>query len=151
MRKQMETLLSYLMIVVGALIASFAVICILIPNDAIDYGTAGIAIIISKITGWNLSLCVAAIFFPFWLMCIRILGTRFGIKALLGTLSYMFGLAFFERIPFELNTEHFLAVVFGGAILGSGLALILKFGGCIDEPSGVCGCHDGDNKCDGSF
>lgn len=120
------------MIVVGALIASFAVICILIPNDAIDYGTAGIAIIISKITGWNLSLCVAAIFFPFWLMCIRILGTRFGIKALLGTLSYMFGLAFFERIPFELNTEHFLAVVFGGAILGSGLALILKFGGCID-------------------
>ena len=40
--------------------------------------------------------------------------------------------AVFERIPFELNTEHFLAVAFGGAILGAGLALILKFGGCID-------------------
>ncbi len=29
----------------------------------------------------------------------------------------MVGLDFFENIPFELNTEHFLAVAFGGAIL----------------------------------
>ena len=35
-------------------------------------------------------------------------------------------------MPFELNTEHFLAVVFGGAILGAGLSLILRHGGCID-------------------
>ena len=37
---------SYLLIAVGALMASFSVVCILIPNDAIDYGTAGIAIVI---------------------------------------------------------------------------------------------------------
>ena len=42
------------------------------------------------------------------------------------------GLEIFEEIPFELNTEHFLAVVFGGAILGAGLSLILKSDGCID-------------------
>ena len=41
-------------IIIGALMASFSVVCILIPNDAIDYGTAGIAILISKLTGWNL-------------------------------------------------------------------------------------------------
>ncbi len=46
--------------------------------------------------------------------------------------EHSFGLTLFERIPFELNTEHFLAVAFGGAILGAGLALILKNGGCID-------------------
>jgi uncharacterized membrane-anchored protein YitT (DUF2179 family) len=44
----------------------------------------------------------------------------------------MVGLDFFEEIPFELSTEHFLAVAFGGAILGAGLALILRYGGCID-------------------
>ena len=42
-------------IMLGALLASFSVVCILIPNDAIDYGTAGIAILISKLNGWNLS------------------------------------------------------------------------------------------------
>ncbi len=120
------------MIVAGALIASFSVICILIPNGAIDYGTAGIAIIISQMSGWDLSLCVILIFLPFWIIGIKVLGKRFGIKSLIGTVSYTIGLAVFEKVPFELNTEHFLAVAFGGAILGAGLALILRFGGCID-------------------
>lgn len=132
MNREVKRIVSYLMIIIGALVASFSVICILIPNDAIDYGTAGIAIIVSKLSGWNLSLCVAVIFLPFWLMGIRILGKEFGLRALLGVISYSIGLIVFERIPFELNTEHFLAVAFGGAILGAGLALILKFGGCID-------------------
>ena len=132
MNKRLERLISYFMIIVGALIASFSVVCILIPNDAIDYGTAGIAIIISKLSGFNLSLCVTIIFLPFWIMGTKILGKRFGLRALIGMLSYSFGLFIFENIPFELNTEHFLAVAFGGASLGAGLALILKFGGCID-------------------
>ena len=51
MNKKIKTVFSYLMIIVGAILASFSVACILLPNDAIDYGTAGIAIIISKLTG----------------------------------------------------------------------------------------------------
>ncbi len=131
-KKILNHLFSCLMIIVGALIASFSVICILIPNDAIDYGTAGIAIIINKLTGVNLSLLVMLIFLPFLIAGTWLLGKRFGAKALLGTAVYTVGLSIFEKIPFELNTEHFLAVAFGGAILGIGLALILRFGGCID-------------------
>ena len=36
--------------------ASFSVALILLPNDAIDYGTAGVAIIISKLTGFELPI-----------------------------------------------------------------------------------------------
>lgn len=132
MGKKIEEVLSCLLISVGALMASFSVVCILIPNDAIDYGTAGIAIIINKLSGINLSLCVAMVFIPFLVLGTIILGKKFGIKALIGSLVYTVGLTIFEEIPFELNTEHFLAVVFGGAILGAGLAIILKSGGCID-------------------
>ena len=65
MNKKIKTLFSYLMIIIGAILASFSVACILLPNDAIDYGTAGIAIIISKLTDYNLSLCVLLVFLPF--------------------------------------------------------------------------------------
>ena len=130
--KRLEEIISCALISLGALMASFSVVCILIPNDAIDYGTAGIAIILSMLTKWNLSLCVAMVFLPFIIAGTVILGKKFGLKAALGSGVYTVGIAIFERIPFELNTEHFLAVVFGGAILGAGLSLILKNGGCID-------------------
>lgn len=130
--KKTSLLFSCFAIVCGALLASFAVACILLPNDAIDYGTAGIAIIISKLTGFNLSACVILVFLPFLAAGFVSLGRKFTWKALLGAAVYTVGLAAFERLPFVLNTEHFLAVVFGGAILGAGLSLILRFGGCID-------------------
>lgn len=131
-RRVLDHLMSAVFIVLGALLASFSVACILLPNDAIDYGTAGIAIIISKLTGYNLSLCVLIVFMPFLAAGAFMLGKRFFTRALIGSIVYMVGLEYFERIPFELNTEHFLAVAFGGAILGAGLSLILRFGGCID-------------------
>lgn len=132
MNKRLKVVISYLSIILGAVLASFSVACILLPNDAIDYGTAGIAIIISKLTGYNLSLCVLFVFLPFLLAGIIFLGKYFFTKAFIGFAVYTLGLAYFEEIPFELNTEHFLAVAFGGAILGIGLSLILRNGGCID-------------------
>lgn len=128
----MKKVLPYFLIVIGALIASFSVACIILPNDAIDYGTAGIGIIINKVTGLSLPICIFAVFVPFLIIGGFIIGKDFFAKALVGTLAYTIGIALFEKIPFELNTEHFIAVAFGGAILGCGLSLILRNGGCID-------------------
>lgn len=130
--KRYSELLSYILIIIGALIASFSVACILLPNDALDYGTAGLGIITSKLTGINLSVCVFGIFIPFIIAGFYFLGAKFAFRALVGTLVYTVGLEIFENIPFVLDTEHFIAVAFGGAILGAGLSLILRFGGCID-------------------
>ena len=127
-----KNIFSLMMIVIGALLAAFSVACILLPNDAIDYGTAGIAIIISKLTGLNLSVSVFIISLPFLIVGGITMGKKFLIKTIAGSVTYMVGLEIFEAIPFELNTEHFIAVIFGGAILGGGLSLILRFGGCID-------------------
>ena len=123
---------SVIFIIIGAIIAAFSVACILIPNDAIDYGTAGIGIIISQLTGFDLALCVFAVFLPFLILSYFVLGLEFFLKALLGSTVYTIGMHLFEKVPFELDTEHFIAVAFGGAILGIGLSIILKNGGCID-------------------
>lgn len=128
----LQGIMSYLFIIIGALLASFSVACILLPNDAIDYGTAGIGIIISKLTGMDLSVAVILTFIPFVLAGVFLLGVKFSVKALVGSVAYTVGLEIFEKIPFEINTEHFLAVAFGGALLGFGLSLILRYGGCID-------------------
>ena len=130
--KSYSEFLSYIFIITGALMASFSVACILLPNDALDYGTAGLGIIASKLTGLNLSACVFVAFLPFIIAGFFALGTNFTIKALIGSAVYTIGLEIFENNPFTLDTEHFIAVAFGGAILGGGLSMILRFGGCID-------------------
>ncbi len=130
--KKKHGFLSYLLIIIGAIMASSSVALILLPNDAIDYGTAGVAIIISKLTGLKLSLCVFCVVMPFIVAGFVILGHKFTAKAAVGSIVYAVGIQIFEQVPFELNTEHFLAVAFGGAILGAGLSLILRNGGCID-------------------
>lgn len=132
MKFKISSLIPYVFIVAGALLAGFSVACVLLPNDAIDYGTAGISIILSKLFGFNLAITVILVFIPFLVAGYFYLGKKFTIKALLGAVVYSVGLAMFEEIPFELNTEHFLAVAFGGAILGLGLSMILRAGGCID-------------------
>lgn len=125
-------ILSYFWIFLGAVIASFSVACILLPNDAVDYGTAGIAIIISKLTDLNLSIAVFLVFLPFLIAGAISLGKDFFFRTVTGSITYIVGLELFEKVPFVLNTEHFLAVAFGGAILGIGLSLIIRYGGCID-------------------
>ncbi len=130
--KKLNEAVSYAAIIIGALLVSFSVACILLPSGAIDYGTAGIGIIIGKLTGFNLSICVFLVTLPFLIAGFVVLGFKFGLKSIVGVISYTVGLEVFENIPFELQAEHFIAVVFGGAILGAGLSLILRFGGCID-------------------
>lgn len=73
--------------------------------------------------------CVSAVSHSWGVILI---GKYFFAKTFVGFVVYTIGLSYFEKIPFELNTEHFIAVVFGGAILGVGLSLILRNGGCID-------------------
>ncbi len=82
--------------------ASFSVALILLPNDAIDYGTAGVAIIISKQTGLPLAPCVFCVFIPFIIAGYIVLGRSFTIKATMGSIAYTLGIRFFEGIPFEL-------------------------------------------------
>ena len=73
--------------------------------------------------------CVSAVSHSWGVILI---GKYFFAKTFVGFVVYTIGLSYFEKITFELNTEHFIAVAFGGAILGVGLSLILRNGGCID-------------------
>jgi len=88
MNKTFKDILSYAAIIIGALLAAFSVACILLPNDAIDYGTAGVAIIISKMTGFSLSPCVLFVFLPFLILSVFVLGVKFSIKAMVGAVVY---------------------------------------------------------------
>lgn len=128
----MKNILSYIAVIFGSILASFSVACILLPNDTIDYGTAGLAILLSKISGLSLTICIPVIIIPFLAIGFMFMEKSLFIKAITGSTVYTIGITIFEQLNIQITTEHFLSVTFGGLFLGIGLAIILKFGGCID-------------------
>lgn len=126
--------LGYLWITIGAFLAAFAVEVFLIPNNLIDGGVIGIAMICSYIFG-KFTLPAFLILFsaPFLIMAYRYIGKVF-LAHMFFALTFFIGFVFLiQRVMhFEFHGESLEVVVIGGAILGIGIGLIIRYGGCLD-------------------
>ena len=128
--------IEYIILTLGSVVAAFALQQFLIPNTILDGGVTGISIVIYKLTGIPLSLLVLIINVPFIYIGYRNLGKRFLFRTIYSMLVFSLFLSFFEMFsPF--TEEMLLATVFGGAILGVGVGLIIKSGGCNDGTESV--------------
>ena len=121
----------YSMIILGAMIAAFAVEEFLVPNTILDGGVVGISIMINALTGITLGLLTFGINIPFLIIGARKLGKVFIAKSAAGMAAFSVFVGIFETWN-NATRESLLAVVFGGVILGFGVGLVIKFGGCLD-------------------
>ena len=131
-----DTILSYVIITLGTLIAAFAIDTLLIPNTILDGGVTGISMIISKLSGISLSILVLIINIPFVLVGYKHLGKYFLARTTYGMLTFSLFLKLLEIIE-PITNEILLATVFGGAMLGIGVGLVIRFGGCVDGTESV--------------
>ncbi|MDO4283457.1 MAG: YitT family protein [Clostridia bacterium] len=126
-----KIIMDFCMITIGAIIAAFALGEFLIPNTILDGGINGISMMLSKISGISISIFIIILNIPFILIGFKSLGKSFLFKALYAMLAFSFLLAVFERREGFTN-DIILATVFGGLMLGCGVGLIIKQGGCLD-------------------
>lgn len=137
MRNRILTrIFEYMMIAEGAVIAAFSIEEFLVPCLIMDGGIVGISIIINNLTGISLGLLTFLINIPFILFGARKLGKQFVFKSSFAVLVFSAALEVFA--PFvNVTEEPLLAVCFGGVILGIGVGLVIKFGGCLDGTEAV--------------
>ena len=134
--KGFRKVIEYLILTLGCILAAFALEQFLIPNTVLDGGVTGISIIIYKLTNIPLGLLVVLINIPFIYIGYRNLGKRFLFRTIYAMLTFSLFLSYLELFdPF--TEEMLLATVFGGAILGVGVGLIIKSGGCNDGTESV--------------
>ena len=134
--KSLRIVIEYLVLALGSIIAAFALEQFLIPNTVLDGGVTGISIIIYKLTKLPLGILVLLINIPFMYVGYKNLGKRFLFRTLYSMIVFSVFLSFFELLS-PLTEEMLLATVFGGAILGLGVGLIIKSGGCNDGTESV--------------
>jgi len=129
--KLKENLVSLLMITVGAVLAAFAVEEFLSPNKIFDGGIVGISMILSRFIPVKLGVFTVILNIPFLLYAYKHIGHTFIFKAAYAMLIFSIAVSAFE--PFMATTrDNLLATVFGGVILGVGVGLVLRGGGCLD-------------------
>ena len=129
----LELLRDYALILFGTFVAAFAIEDILVPCLILDGGVVGISIIVSTLTEFPLSMLTFILNIPFLIVAGIKIGKRFLCKAIFAMLSFSFFLDIFTiYINIDLTKELMLAVVFGGFLLGIGVGIVIKAGGCLD-------------------
>src|SRR6187549_1533792 len=119
-----------LFISLGVLSATFGLKGFLIPNNFIDGGATGIALLIRQLTGAKLGLMLVLINIPFLLLGMGVIGRNFAIKAALAIAGLALLAAFMN---FKTVTDDKLLVaVFGGFFLGAGIGLTIRGGAVVD-------------------
>ena len=119
-----------LFISLGILSATFGLKGFLIPNNFIDGGATGIALLIRQLTGAKLGVMLVLVNIPFLLLGLGVIGRNFAIKATLAIIGLALLAAFINFKP--ITDDKLLVAVFGGFFLGAGIGLTIRGGAVID-------------------
>ena len=132
--KKKDEILSWLMIIVGAVVAAFALEEFLAPNNIFDGGVTGISMIITHVLNdkagvpIKLGLLVIVINLPFIIYGFTKIGKKFIAKSAVALVVFSFMTTVFEPLQ-NVTEDNILAVTFGGVFLGIGVGLVLRGGG----------------------
>ena len=134
--KHFRLVVDFIGIAVGAIIAAFAIEEFLVPCTILDGGVVGIGIMINNLTAIPLSILTVIFNIPFLIIGSRKMGKMFIAKSAFGMIVFSLFLHICAHIEHVTN-EYLLAVSFGGVLLGAGVGLVIRFGGCLDGTEAV--------------
>jgi uncharacterized membrane-anchored protein YitT (DUF2179 family) len=120
-----------LLITVGAAIAAFAIEEFLVGCTILDGGVVGISIMLNTLMKVPLGVLTFVLNIPFLIIGWRKMGKMFILKSGYAMMIFSLFLQVFAPLK-NVTEEYLLAVSFGGVILGIGVGLVIKFGGCLD-------------------
>lgn len=124
----------YTMIALGAFLAAFTFDVFFIPSKLFDGGIIGIAMIASYVVGKSyFPIFLIALNLPFVFLAYKYIGKVFVIHMIVA-LGMLAGSVWVVQnyIPWKFSGESLEVVVIAGTLLGIGIGLIIRYGGCLD-------------------
>ena len=125
-----KLLKNLLYMTIGTIIAALAINIFLTPAKISTGGASGVGVILFNLYKIPISLTVIVLNIPLFIVALKSIGLKFSINAIIGTglLSLMIQLtsplSYVEWLNF--SNDLFLSSIFGGILMGLGLALVFK-------------------------
>ncbi len=123
----METLVCVLL---GNAVLAFTVAAFLVPQGIIMGGATGIGLTIGHFIALDLSAIIFVVNIILFVLGTVVLGKKFALTTLISTFVYPVFLSVMRSIPgiTELTDNIMLAALYGGALLGLGIGLVVRVG-----------------------
>ena len=127
-----QLFLNYFWITVGAFLASLAIRMFFLPNNLIDGGVVGVSMILVRLLGEKyVPVFITLLNIPFIYLAYRFIRRSVVISMTIAIALFAFFVAISAPLP-SFDADILEVVVVGGGILGVGLGLIIRNGGCTD-------------------
>lgn len=129
-QKLINYIREYSQIAIGILLASVGLKAFLLPNNFLDGGVTGIAILLSQQTGWDISILLVVLSIPFIIVGAFTVSKRIVIKSIvaIALLALSINLEAFSTI----TEDKLLIAIFGGIFLGAGIGVTIRNGAVLD-------------------
>lgn len=128
MKKIRELIFDYIFIALGTGIYSVAVALLLEPAEITPGGLTGIAVIFHDLFSLPTGLSLIILNLPLIVAGLMVFGGDFIIKTAVSVMLTSFYIEIFESLSHFFNFDIILASVFGGALLGLGLGIVMSRG-----------------------
>lgn len=127
-----QMLISYLWTALGAFLAALSIRIFLMPHELIDGGVIGVAMILCRLTSDSFfGLYYVPLTLPFLYLSYRFIRRNFFIQMIIAVMLFAFFTSLLGKVP-SFDSDPIEVIVVGGAILGIGVGLIIRNGGCLD-------------------
>jgi uncharacterized membrane-anchored protein YitT (DUF2179 family) len=123
-----RNLANLFLVTLGSAIMAVGYSLFLIPHHFVPGGVSGIAMIINYFTRLPLGSLIMVLNIPVFIVGIRIMGRKYGLRSLLGmVISSLLIDFFYEVLKLKAATDNaILAAIYGGFMLGVGLGLVFR-------------------------
>ena len=115
----------------GATLAAVGLEAFLIPNSLIDGGIVGVSLISARLSGLPVGIFLFVLNLPFILLGYRKLGRAFAVASMCGIAVLSVATYLLHPIG-TVTIDPVLAAIFGGAIVGCGVGMVIRYGATLD-------------------
>ncbi|WP_438963153.1 YitT family protein [Nonlabens sp.] len=129
-QKLINYIREYSQIAIGIFLASIGLKAFLLPNNFLDGGVTGIAILLSQQTGWDISILLIVLSVPFIIVGMFTVSKRIVIKSIIAIALLALSISL-ETFPI-ITDDKLLISIFGGMFLGAGIGVTIRNGAVLD-------------------
>jgi len=122
-------------ILVGTCIGGFSVACFITPGKIVSGGVTGLATILYHVKGWDTGVMMLVLSIPLFILALNVFGKAYVVKGMIGITLFSLFATLFGRLtnyagvlPYEDVADILFSAIFGGALFGTGVGLVLRTG-----------------------